>query len=384
MNFEFATAGRIMFGAGRLREAGAAARTLGRHAFLVTGRDAGRAAPLRSHLAASGVAVTGFAVAGEPAIGAIAAAVALARGAGCDCAIGCGGGSALDAAKAVAALAPNPGEISDYLEVVGRGHPLARPSLPCVAIPTTAGTGSEVTRNAVLSSPEHRTKVSLRGPFLLPRIALVDPELTYDLPPGLTASTGLDALAQLIEPYVCLRANPLTDSFCREGLARVAGALRQACGPGRDARARADMAVASLLGGLALANAGLGAVHGFASPVGGRFGAPHGAVCAALLAPAMEVNLRALRRRGAAGEAERRYAEIARLLTGRPAATADDGVAWVRELVRDLGLPGLRAYGVVPEDAGILAGQAAITSSMQANPVPLTAEERAELLVLAL
>ena len=194
----------------------------------------------------------------------------------------------------------------------------------------------------------------------------------------------LDALAQLIEPYVCLRANPLTDSFCREGLARVAGALRQACGPGRDARARADMAVASLLGGLALANAGLGAVHGFASPVGGRFGAPHGAVCAALLAPAMEVNLRALRRRGAAGEAERRYAEIARLLTGRPAATADDGVAWVRELVRDLGLPGLRAYGVVPEDAGILAGQAAITSSMQANPVPLTAEERAELLVLAL
>jgi alcohol dehydrogenase class IV len=330
------------------------------------------------------VAVTDFAVAGEPTIGAIAAAVELARGAGCDCAIGCGGGSALDAAKAVAALAPNPGEIADYLEVVGRGQPLARPSLPCLAIPTTAGTGSEATRNAVLCSPEHRTKVSLRGPSLLPRLALVDPELTYDLPPGLTASTGLDALAQLIEPYVCLRANPLTDSFCREGLPRVAGALRQACGPGRDARARADMAVASLLGGLALANAGLGAVHGFASPVGGGFGAPHGAICAALLAPAMEVNLRALRRRGAAGEAERRYAEIARLLTGRPAATADDGAAWVRELVRDLGLPGLRAYGVGPEHAGVLAEQAAMTSSMQANPVPLTAEERAELLVLAL
>jgi len=383
MTFEFATAGRIIFGAGRLREAGAAVRSLGRHAFLVTGRNADRPRTLRTRLDESGVAVTAFAVAGEPAIADIAAAVRLAREAGCDCAVGFGGGSALDTAKAVAALAPNPGEVTDYVEIVGRGQPLGRPSLPCVAIPTTAGTGSEATRNAVLGSPEHGTKVSLRGPSLLPRIALVDPELTYDLPPGLTASTGLDALTQLIEPYVSVRANALTDSLCREGMSLVARSLRRAFRHGGDRRAREDMAVASLFGGMALANAGLGAVHGFASPVGGRFGAPHGAACAALLAPAMEVNLRALRRGSDGGEGERRYTEIARILTGDPAAAAGDGAAWVRELVRELGLPGLRAYGVSLEDADVVSGQAANSNSMKGNPVALTAEERAEILALA-
>jgi alcohol dehydrogenase class IV len=382
--FEFSTAGTILLGAGRLSEAGSAARSLGRHAFVVVGRDGGRARPLLRGLAESGVATTVFALDGEPSVAAVTGAVAVAREAGCDCAVGFGGGSALDAAKAVAALAPNPGAVTDYLEIVGRGQPLTLPSLPCLAIPTTAGTGSEVTRNAVLGSPDHGVKVSLRGPFLLPRIALVDPELAYGLPPALTASTGMDALTQLIEPFVCIRANPLTDSLCREGLARVSRSLRRAFSHGRDPRAREDMAVASLFGGMALANAGLGAAHGFASPIGGRFGAPHGAVCAALLAPVMEVNLRALGRLPAGADAQRRYEEVARILTGRPGASAGDGVAWVRDLVRDLAIPGLGAHGVRAGDAPSLSEQAARASSMKANPVPLTADERVEIVTLAL
>ncbi len=382
--FEFATAERILFGAGRFGEAGTAARSLGRHAFLVTGANPARAIPLRRLLDAAGVAVTACRVYGEPTVAAVASAVAAARDAGCDCVVGFGGGSALDAAKAVAALAPNPGEPADYLEIVGKGLPLAQPSLPCLAIPTTAGTGSEATRNAVLGSPAHGVKVSLRGATLLPRIALVDPELTRDLPPAITAATGMDALSQLIEPYVCLRANPFTDALCREGMARVARSLRRAVADGRDAAAREDMAFASLCGGIALANAGLGAVHGFASPVGGRFGAPHGAVCAALLAPSIEVNLGALRGRDGGGEGERRYRDVARILTGRDSAEAADAAAWVRGLVRDLALPGLGAYGVLPSHFEILSGQAANSNSMKANPAVLTAAERVEILARAL
>jgi alcohol dehydrogenase class IV len=381
--FEFATAGRILFGAGRIREAGDAARSIGRRAFLVTGANPERSAPLRRLLDAAGVSSTAWRVYGEPTVAAVAAAVAAAREAGCDCVVGFGGGSALDAAKAVAALAPNPGEPADYLEIVGAGRPLAQPSLPCMAIPTTAGTGSEATRNAVLGSPAHGVKVSLRGPTLLPRIALVDPGLTRDLPPAITAATGMDALAQLIEPYVCLRASPFTDALCREGMARVARSLRRAFTDGGDDAARLDMSLASLCGGIALANAGLGAVHGFASPVGGRFGAPHGAVCAALLAPSIEVNLAALRSRGG-GEGERRYADVARILTGRKSARADEAAAWVRTLVGDLGLPGLGAYGVLPSHFELLSGQAAISNSMKANPAALTAAERVEILARAL
>ena len=209
--------------------------------------------------------------------------VELARREQCDLVIAFGGGSAIDAGKAIAALLANGGELTDYLEVIGKGQPLRHPSVPFIAVPTTAGTGSEVTRNAVLASAEHQVKVSMRSPLMLPRLAVVDPELTLELPPAVTASTGLDALTQLIEPYVSIRANPLTDGFCLEGLRRVSRSLRRAYHAGRDITAREDMSLASLLGGLALANAGLGVVHGFAAPVGGMFHAPHGAICAALL-----------------------------------------------------------------------------------------------------
>jgi alcohol dehydrogenase class IV len=297
MTFEFATASRIVFGAGTFKQAGTIAKAFGRSALVVVGKTAARAEPLVAQLEAAGVATELFRVESEPTTFHIRAGIERFREALCDLVVAFGGGSVLDAAKAIAGVATQPGELMDHLEVVGRGLPLTNPSLPVVAIPTTAGTGAEVTRNAVLASPEHRVKASLRSPHLLPRVALVDPELTLNLPPGLTASTGMDALTQLIEPYVSVRANAMTDAVCVEGMRRAARSLRRAFEQGNEAAAREDMALASLFGGLALANAGLGAVHGFAAPVGGMFPAPHGAVCAALLPGVMAANVRALRLR---------------------------------------------------------------------------------------
>jgi alcohol dehydrogenase class IV len=384
MRFEFATATRILFGAGLLREIGPLAKEFGGRALLVTGRDSQRIKPLESLLRASGIHTLTFSVPSEPEVKLVEGAVVLAKREGCDFVVSFGGGSAIDAGKAIAAMLTNAGEPLDYLEVIGRGKALARPSAPFIAVPTTAGTGSEVTRNAVLASPEHRVKVSLRSPFMLPRVAIVDPELTYDLPAVITASTGLDALTQLIEPYVSLRANPMTDGLCRDGIHRVARSLRTAYREGSNACAREDMALASLFGGLALANSGLGAVHGFAGPIGGMFPAPHGAICAALLSQVMDMNLRALGERQAESEARHRYGEVARWLIGEGGATAADGVKWVRELVSDLKIPGLASYGITNEHFPELAQKAVQASSMKANPIVLTDAELTQILERAL
>jgi len=314
----------------------------------------------------------------------VAHGVSAAKMAGCDFVVAFGGGSAIDAGKAIAAMLTNAGDLLDFVEVIGRGKPLANPPAPFVALPTTAGTGAEVTRNAVLSSPEQRVKVSLRSPLMLPRLAVADPELTYDLPPALTASTGLDALTQLIEPYVSCRANPMMDAVCVAGLQRVVRSLRLACLAVRNETAREDMALASLFGGLALANAGLGAVHGFAAPIGGMFPAPHGAVCAALLPHVMTVNIRALRERAPDGDALRRYGEIAGLLTGNPGAAADEGVKWVGELIAELDIPRLASYGVEMTHVGELVEKASNASSMRANPIALTTAELADVLQAAI
>ncbi len=378
--FEFATATRIVFGAGTFHEAGSIARGLGQAALVVTGKSPHRAQPLLDLLRKENMPTTVLSVPGEPTTELVEAGTAAAKKAGCDFVIGFGGGSVLDAAKAITAMLTNEGELLDYLEVIGRGKALAKPAAPCLAIPTTAGTGTEVTRNAVLASPQHRVKVSLRSPYLLPKIALVDPELTRNLPPALTASTGLDALTQLIEPYTSARANPITDAVCEEGLRRAARSLRVAWGDGSNRSAREDMAMASLFGGLGLANAGLGAVHGFAAPIGGMFPAPHGAVCAALLPHVMAANLRALRLRAPASAALSRYERVARLLTGDVTAIADDGASWVGKLVRDLQIPPLRAYGIAEGHVGELVEKAAQANSMKANPIQLTPAELAETL----
>lgn len=384
MRFEFATATQIVFGTGTLREAGPLAKSLGRRALVVQGSNPRRAARLLEALPSVGVAAATYSIAGEPELSTVERGVARARNEQCDLVIGFGGGSVIDAAKAIAAMLTNEGGLLDYLEVIGRGKALTKPSAPFIAIPTTAGTGSEVTRNAVLASAEHKVKVSLRSPLMLPRVALVDPELTYDLPPAITASTGLDALTQLIEPYVCSRANPMTDGLCREGIVRAARSLRVAFADGQNKSAREDMAVASLFGGFALANAGLGAVHGFAGPIGGMFPAPHGAVCAALLPHVMAANLRALHDRGTSTSILGRYQAVARWLTGRVTATADSGVAWVEELVRDLQIPRLRAYGLTDASVEEVVAKAEKASSMKANPITLTTTELRETLRAAI
>jgi alcohol dehydrogenase class IV len=366
-----------VFGEGVVRDVQAATAAFGKRALLVTGATGERAEPLRRSLETAGVACVTLRVAGEPTIELIRSAPR-----DCEMVIALGGGSVLDAGKAMAAMIANPGDPLDYLEVVGRGLALPAEAAPCIAIPTTAGTGSEVTRNAVLASPEHRVKASMRSASMLPRLAVIDPELTYGLPRAITASTGLDALTQLIEPYVSVRANPMTDALCVEGIRSAARALPRVWDDGSDRSARAEMSWASVLGGMALANAGLGAVHGFAAPVGGMFPAPHGAICAAVLPHALDVNIRAIRSR--APEKLARFDEVARLLTGKPYASASDAASWIAELVRKLEIPPLRTYGITEADVPVLSEKAAKASSMKGNPIVLTGEELEEIISRAM
>ena len=394
MRFEFATATRILFGAGTLTQTASAASEkvpgaqrsgAGTRVLLVVGKSARRAGRLIDSLTGSGLPVKLFHVESEPTVETALAGVEAARRVGCDLVVGLGGGSALDAGKAIAALLTNPGEPLDYLEVVGKGQPLVQPPAPYIAIPTTAGTGAEVTRNAVLAVPEKRVKVSLRSPLILPRLAIIDPELTYGLPPDVTASTGLDALTQLIEPFLSNASNPLTDSLCREGIQRAARSLRRACENGADPQAREDMCIASLFGGLALANAKLGAVHGFAGPLGGMFpAAPHGALCAQLLPFVFETNLAALQERAPDSPTLARFDEIARLLTGKPKARAEDGFRWLKQVVKALKIPALKKYGIQTSDFPEIIAQAQKASSMKGNPIELNESELGSILAQAL
>ncbi len=341
---------------------------MGRHALLVTGSRPERAGALEQGLKLAGVDVTGFAIDHEPDIEVVVRGSELARSRGCDLVIGFGGGSVVDGAKAIAALVSNPRPILEYLEVIGKAMPLENDPVPCIAIPTTSGTGSEVTRNSVIRSLKHRVKVSLRHPKMLPDLAVVDPAVTRSLPPDVTAATGFDALAQLLEAFVTIKSNPITDSLCREGLARCAKALKKAFHNGEDMDARTDMSIASLFSGLALANAGLGAVHGIAGPLGGMVDAPHGAVCARLLPVVAAVNIEALESDSPYLE---RYREAACLLTGENRATPETGVEWLRSAATDLGIPALSHWGLAVADVPELAGHARRASSMKGNPVVL-------------
>ena len=384
MRFEFATAARIIFGIGSMKEAGGHAAQMGRHAFVVTGRSAARAAALIDGLEEKGVQCSQFSIAEEPTTDLALAAAGEARRQGCDVVVAIGGGSVLDTGKVVAALLTNSGELMDYLEVIGSGRPLQHASAPYIAIPTTAGTGAEVTKNAVLDSPRHRVKVSMRSPFMLPQLALVDPELTITMPPAITASTGLDAFTQLLEAFVTRQANPLTDGLCREGLQRAARSLEIAYRDGNNTDARCDMSLASLFGGLALANAKLGAVHGFAGPLGGMYNAAHGALCAGLLPHVMEINLKALHARAPESQTLERYDEIARIVTAEPGAKAADGIAWVRDLCRQLKVAPLADHGIKAQDLPTIVEKAGKASSMKGNPIELTADELLEILQRAL
>lgn len=373
MLFEFATATRIVFGPGTARRLPELAAPFGRRVLVVTGAGVDRHAALLDALTAAGLQLTRFRIAGEPTTDEAAAGAELARACEAELVLGLGGGSVLDAGKAIAALARQPNGLLEYLEVIGQGRPLDAPPLPFLAVPTTAGTGAEVTRNAVLASPSHRLKASLRHASMLPALALVDPELAIACPPSVTAASGMDALTQCLEAFVSCRAQPLTDALCREGIRRAAGSLERAVADGRDLDARSDLALAALFSGLALANAGLGAVHGFAAPLGGRHRAPHGAVCAALLAPVWQANLAAVRSAGDTSTLAK-FREAAVLLTGDPAATPEQGTACLSGLTARLRIPGLAAHGLQESDLAEVVRQAAAASSMKGNPVPLGPE----------
>ncbi len=384
MKFEFTAPHRIIFGLGTLQQVGKIAAALGSRALVVTGVAAARVRPLLELLAGEGIGHVLYLVESEPTVAMAQEAAGLAQREGCTFVIGIGGGSAMDTAKAAAAFLTNPGDPYDHLEVVGQGKPLRSTPAPWIAIPTTAGTGSEVTRNAVLLSEPHKVKVSLRSAYMLAHVAIVDPELTVSAPPAVTASTGLDALTQLLEPLVSSKATPITDALCREALPRVAWALPRVYADGSDLKAREQMAYASLSGGLALANSGLGAVHGIAGPFGGAFHAPHGAVCAALLAPITAVNLQALAARAPDSPALARYGEAAALCTGNSGAMAAELVEWLRALVAKLNIPGLATYDFGEADFDTLIPQSQAASSMKGNPIILTDDELRQALRAAL
>jgi len=385
MQFEFASAARIIFGDGSAQQLPQLARDKGTHALLMTDSFQPEAVTrLLDALGESDLRLTHVPVSGEPTVAVIDEAKAIAASAGCDMVISIGGGSVIDAGKASAALIPNAGAVLDYLEVIGAGKKLSTAPLPFIALPTTAGTGAEVSKNAVIGSKAHRVKVSLRDNRMLADIALVDPELTHSVPPAVTASTGMDALTQVLEPFVSHLANPLTDGMCAEGLRRAGASLRTVYAEPDDAEARRDMALTSLLGGLALANAKLGAVHGFAGVLGGMYDAPHGAICAALLPPVMEANINALKAREPENPALKRYEYAAQFLLFDRSASSQDAMDWISETSRIFGIQGLGAYGVREADFAEIVEKSSASSSMQGNPIALTADDLTAILRAAL
>jgi alcohol dehydrogenase class IV len=384
VRFDLAVPGDIRFGAGRVSEVPGALADLGASRVLVvTGRTTSRADAIRWALNEANTSSVVFGVTSEPSIERVRAAVDLLLETGCDAVLGFGGGSPLDVAKAVAVLATSGTDPLEHLEVIGAGRPIERPGLPCIAVPTTAGTGSEVTRNSVLSGSG--VKASLRSPLLLPKVALVDPDLLVGVPKPTIAASGVDALSQLIEPLLSQRANPFTDALAREGIRRSARSLRRAYEDGmEDPGVREDLAMASLFSGICLANSGLGAVHGLAAAAGARLSAPHGAVCAAVLAAAIDVNLRALRDRATDHQAVQRITEVATLFTGRPDATAEDAISWLQELTAVLSIPGLASYGLAEAEIDAVVAAAQKASSMRGNPIDLGDQEVSEIVTRSL
>lgn len=384
--FEFYGVGRIVFGRGVIARLGELAAGLGRAALVVHNGPIGDIIEL---LAAADVTSTIHRQRGEPVVADVDAAVDLAKTHGCDCVIGVGGGSAIDVAKAVAGLLRNPGSVLDFMEVVGKGRRLAAPAAPWMAVPITAGTGAEATRNAVIGVPQKRFKASIRSEHLLARVALVDPELGVAVPPAVTASAGMDALCQLIESYTSSGASPMTDALALRGLDLASRCLPRVFAHGGDISAREGMALAALLSGITLTSAGLGAVHGLAAPLGANFPAPHGTICAALLPHIIAANVRALREQGdTAGRGLARYAEVGRQLPGLETAAdeaAIDGcIRFTSDLVRTLAIPPLHRFGIGTSDVPEMVALARKASSTRFNPVILSDEAMSEALRAAI
>lgn len=369
----------IVTGVGCFEGLGKAVRRLGRRALVVgsPGRQAllERAAAL---LASAGVEARLFAqVRGEPTLQVVEEAREQARALQAEVVVGIGGGSAIDVAKAAAGLYREPGAVAEY----HTGRPLAAGrGLPLVAVPTTAGTGAEVTKNAVLIDPERGVKESIRDDAWFPALAMLDPALTLSLPPEATASTGADALCQAIEAFVSIGAGPVTDPLAGEAIRRIGRSLERAVAHGDDLEARSDMLYGSLLAGMAMTNARLGAVHGLAHPLGARYGIAHGTLCGLLLPYVMRYN---------AEYAAGKYAQVAALLGGAtaglpPAEAAQRAVERVRELLAQVGIPAhLAPLGVREADLSAIVAEALPQNSLKHNPRPMAAEDVRAVLVMA-
>jgi alcohol dehydrogenase class IV len=368
---------QILFGWGEAARAPGLIAKLGARGVLVHGAGADRAAWLLRALADTGCAVKGLTCATEPTLPMLDAALLQSRDHKPDWIVGLGGGAVLDMAKALAALIPAPGGVMDHLEVVGRALPLKAQPLPFVAIPTTAGTGAEATKNAVIGLPEHHRKVSLRDDRMLARLAIVDPALTVGCPWPVTLASGLDAVVQVIEPYVSVKATPYTDALARPAITKGLRALMR-LRAGEDADARTDLAWVSLCGGLALANAGLGAVHGLAGPIGGISPAAHGAVCGALIGPVLAMN-----HARATGDARDRLDEVCALIAEVFGGAAADAPHSLARWAGSAGLQGLVAQGLEPADHLAVAQAAQGASSMKGNPVALSTQDLLTILAAA-
>ena len=379
-NFNFSTSHNIIFGAGKITELSKVIETYGNKVLIVRTPLENNISKVINIIEKAKKDWISYTVVNEPTIEIIDDVVKSAREFDTALVIAVGGGSVIDTGKAVSALLTNPGQLIDYLEVVGKGLPLKKRSVPLIAIPTTAGTGSETTRNAVIEVTEKRVKVSLRGIFIQPEVALIDPEFTLSVPPQVTAYSGMDAFIQVIEPYVSLKANRMTDIFCREGIKSAASSLLKAYSDGNDLSARINMSWVSLLGGICLANSGLGAVHGFAGSIGGMFHIPHGAICASLLPAVMEVNIRALKKRDPDSISIDRYQEIFQLVTGNPIICVQDGLNWFGDFHAKLQIPSLKKLGILKINFSEIIRQSKVASSMKTNPVVLNDEELNEIL----
>jgi alcohol dehydrogenase class IV len=387
-SFEFASVGRIVFGCGQFGRIAELALPLGHKALIVANGNRELASRLERVFVAVGIKSLSFRVTGEPTVDMVDQAVVRAQKEMCDMVVGLGGGSAIDCAKAVAALLGNGGLTLDYLEVVGKGRKISHPAVPWIAVPTTAGTGAEVTKNSVVGYPPRKMKASLRSDLILARIALIDPELGAAVPPAVTARCGMDALCQLIEGYTSNGAQPMTDALALEGIGLAGKSLLPAFTRGDDLDARKNMALAALWSGMVLANAGLGAVHGLAAPLGAAFPIPHGTVCAALLPYVMRANVQAARQEDAAHPVLARYAVVGRALTGTQIAdetpAIDAGIAFVHDLCRRMQIPPLRQFALAEKDLAEVTALAQRTSSMRYNPVRLSDDALAGLLRAAL
>lgn len=392
-DFSLARLPRIEFGSGRIRDLPALAQRYGNQALLVTGGRSFRSSPHWARLLEGfdhlGLKYADMSVEGEPSPELVDKSVAEFRGMNIDVVIGIGGGSALDAAKAIAGLLRPGNSVMGHLEGVGPELPYQGPATPFIAVPTTAGTGSEATKNAVLSRHgEAGFKKSFRDEKLVAEIALVDPDLLASCPPEIIAANGMDAFTQLLESYVSSKANRFTDALAWSGMKAARNSLLAWHKNGPSAREeQAGMAYAALMSGITLAQVGLGSVHGLASPLGAFFPIPHGVVCGTLVAEATRMNIQALKQRSPANEALTKYAQAGRLLTKNgnldDATALDRLVETLEDWTDQLDLPRLGKYGIAPQDfARIVANSRG--SSMKTNPIVLTDAEIGSILAARL